>query len=77
VCSVASGINPAGAITGSYLLADFSANPGFVRASNGTFTSFNPPGSTGTQPTAINPAEAITGSYFDASFAGHGFLRSP
>ena len=47
---------------------------GFLRAPDGTFTTIDPPGSTGAyigcfelvgQP--INPAGAITGNYFDAS----------
>src|SRR5882724_11653601 len=31
-------------------------NHGFVRDRDGTFTTFDPPGASGTQPTAINPA---------------------
>ena len=63
---VPSGINPVGAITGSYFGA--SGNHGFLRTPDGTFTTIDPPGSTGAyvgnfeefggQP--INPAGAIT-----------------
>lgn len=46
-------------------------------AIGGTFTTFDPPGSTFTTPVGINPAGAITGYYQDASFVTHGFLRAP
>jgi hypothetical protein len=50
----------------------------FLRARDGAFTTFDPPGSIFTIPTAINSNNgAVTGYYFDASFAIHGFLRSP
>lgn len=39
-----SGINPAGAITGNYSDANF-VEDGFLRANNGTLTTFDPPGS--------------------------------
>jgi hypothetical protein len=52
-----SGINADGAITGGY----FSHS--FLRARDGTFTTFDPPGSLSTQTTGINPAGAITGWY--------------
>ncbi len=78
------GINPAGAIAGSYFDANFVGH-GFLR-SGGTITSFDPPGSTSTvvgpegEPFAgppINPAGAISGEYFDMSGTAHGFLRAP
>jgi hypothetical protein len=69
-------INPAGAITGSYADAS-SFYHGFLRARNGTFTKFDPTGSTGTSPSAINPAGEITGNYTDANGTAHGFLRIP
>ena len=40
---------------------------GFLRAPHGTFTTFDPPGSTGTSVGGINPGGAITGSYFDVN----------
>jgi len=67
-------INPAGTITGSYIDAS-SLGHGFLRARDGTFTSFDPAGSIFTQPAAINPAAVITGYYEDANFVAHGFLR--
>jgi uncharacterized membrane protein len=69
-------INPAGAITGYYLDANFGAH-GFVRAPDGTFTTFDPPGSTFTEPSAINAAGVITGLFQDASGVPHGFVRIP
>ncbi len=67
-------INPAGAITGS--AADGSGR-GYLRSPDGTFITFNPPGSTFTEPTAINAAGAITGFHQDAHFVAHGFVRAP
>lgn len=53
-------------------------NHGFERAPHGTFTSFDPSGSTSTWPASIKPAGAITGSYLlKGSGAFHGFLRAP
>jgi hypothetical protein len=78
------GINPAGMITGRYFDANLVGH-GFLRARDGTITTFDPPGSTGTtvggdsEPFAgppINPAGVITGDYFDASGVDHGFLRA-
>jgi hypothetical protein len=69
-------INPAGAITGDYVDANYVFH-GFLRAPNGTLTTFDPPGSASTVASAINPAGAITGDYIDANYVGHGFLRAP
>src|SRR5262249_3427103 len=70
------GINPMGAITGPYIDAS-NVSHGFVRAPNGSITSFDPSGSINTQPQGINPMGAITGSYADASIVVHGFVRAP
>ena len=70
------GINEAGAITGFYADANF-LNHGFVRAQDGTITTFDTPGaSQGTIPAAINASGAITGNYVDANGVNHGFLRA-
>jgi hypothetical protein len=68
------GITPSGTIMGNY----FSNNQyhGFTRTCKGTFATFDPPGSLGTQPSAINQDGAITGYYFDASFVAGGFLKN-
>jgi hypothetical protein len=51
---------------------------GFLRASVGTFTKFDPPGSIFTwNVPSINPAGVIAGSYIDAGALEHGFIRSP
>jgi hypothetical protein len=68
------GINPAGAIIGFYVDAS-SVQHGFVRASGGKITEFDPPGSIFTNPNAIDATGDITGFYFDANFVGHAFLR--
>jgi hypothetical protein len=69
------GINPAGAITGFYVDAS-SVQHGFVRASAGKITEFDPTGSILTNPNAIDAPGEITGFYFDANFVGHGFVRA-
>src|SRR5262249_4569341 len=72
------GINPAGAITGYYSDLLFAPLHGFLRAPDGTFTTFDAPAPVnGTLPQSINPAGAIAGSYFDANTVAHGFLRPP
>ena len=53
-------------------------NHGFLRAADGTFTAFDPLGSTapfGTTAVGINPAGSIVGGYFDG-ITFHGFLRA-
>jgi len=68
------GINPKGTVTGNYFLNN--AYHGYVRTRNGTVTTFDPTGATGTSPASINPAGAITGNYSDAN-GTHGFVRIP
>ena len=68
-------INPEGAIVGSY--TDLAgATHGFLRARDGTFTTFDAPGAVnGTDfLCCITAARAVSGISFDANFAGHGFL---
>ena len=45
-------------------------------AQNQTITTFDPPGSTFTNPTSINLAGTITGLYTDASSVFQGFVLS-
>jgi hypothetical protein len=68
-------INPAGEITGFYLDANYEWH-GFLRAADGTITSFDPPGSVFTFSGSINPEGAIVGTYLDANGGPHGFLRA-
>ena len=54
---------------------------GFVRSSQGTFTTYDAPGAgtgagQGTLPESNNTLAAITGQYIDASNVNHGFLRN-
>src|SRR6266704_3327870 len=74
-------INPSGLITGYYA----NASPGyrgFVRAADGTITTFDvlgagtTPGTGGTPQQSINPGGVITGFYDDASYVAHGFVRA-
>ena len=69
-------INAPGAITGYYCDATITCH-GYVRAPDGSFATFDPPGSTFTVSQALNPAGVATGWYNDASGATHGFVRIP
>jgi hypothetical protein len=74
-------INPDGVITGYFY--DTNHNPhGFLRARDGTFTTFDapapdsyPPGSFATFPASINPEGAITG-YYESECGFRVFLRA-
>ena len=77
--TVASGIDPEGGITGYYSTVEPNFGVvfhGFLRAPNGTITTFNAPHAL-TQVTfnSINPAGTITGLYEDTNFVFHGFVR--
>jgi hypothetical protein len=71
-------INPAGASSGVYVDANGMSH-GFVRASDGTITSFDPSGSVFTNGATegINPAGVISGAYTDSNGVSHGFVRAP
>ena len=74
------GLNPAGAITGSYVDAS-NVNHGYVRASDGTFTTFDIPGAgtgsgQGTFPGSSTP-RGLSRSYLDASNVYYGFVSAP
>src|SRR4030095_10989945 len=54
---------------------------GYVRASDGTITTFDPPGigtgpGQGSVPQNINAPGVVVGQYFDASNLIHGFVRT-
>jgi hypothetical protein len=73
-----SSINPEGAVTGNYYDTNCVSH-GFLRASDGTLTTFDVPGSCtttcfGTQPVVINPDGTILGIYTDSGGNPHGFL---
>jgi hypothetical protein len=45
---------------------------------NGTFTSFDPPGTVGfSDASGINPGGIIVGIYFDSAAKEHGYIRTP
>ena len=65
------------------MINDFrDLNHGFVRARDGTVTTFDAPGAgaafgEGTVPLGIDPAGVIMGYYTDAKRVNHGFLLQP
>jgi len=69
------GMNPAGAVTG-YVTDASGATHGFVRAPDGTITTFDVPGAVVTAPLGINPAGTITGLFVTVSNV-FGFVRAP
>ena len=75
-------INPAGEIAGIACCGANSVEPIFLRAPDGTFTTFDAPGVggsncgyPGTEPSGINTEGDIVGFYSDANCHVHGFLR--
>jgi hypothetical protein len=74
------GINPAGAITGSFN-DGFNINHGFLRAGDGTVTTIDAPAAgtgfgQGTVPIGITPAGVIMGVYINTN-GTHGFVLLP
>jgi hypothetical protein len=74
-------IDTAGDITGFYKTDTSTVRHGFVRAANGTFTTFDVSGAgtafqEGTLPLSINTVGNITGVYVDAGGVSHGFVRA-
>jgi predicted membrane protein len=80
---MANAISPDGTITGFYFDSG-GLGHGFVRARNGTFIRFDPPGVStvpglNTAPWGINPAGTTAGWWYTnigPSFFAHGFLRT-
>src|SRR5208337_2114369 len=70
------GVNALGSIVGWYIDQN-NVSHGFLRYSNGSFATFDPPGSTSTITYALNWEGAIAGYYYDANNVIHGFLRYP
>jgi hypothetical protein len=71
-------INDAGEIVGAYMDVD-NVGHGFLRAANGSITSFDAPGAgtgsyQGTGIFAINAAGTIAGTYLDTNSVLHGFV---
>jgi hypothetical protein len=81
IWSFPTGIAPDAAITGSFN-DGFTINHGFLRARDGTVTTFDAPCAgtgfnQGTAPLGINPAGVIMGLYINANYGHHGFLLVP
>lgn len=74
--TVGTAINGTGVVTGSYYPGD--ALVGFIRAADGTLTSFSVPDAPYTQPNDINLQGAVTGTYvLQSDGPNHGFYRRP
>ena len=69
------GPDPQGTAVGSWTDAS-GVTHGFTLTKKGVFTSFDPPGSTGTTPNFITPQGDIVGGYLDSAGASHGFILS-
>jgi hypothetical protein len=81
IWSFPSGITPDGTITGSFN-DGASLNHGFVRAKDGSITTFDVPGAgtgfdQGTAALGITPRGEIMGEYLDMNYIPHGFLLIP
>jgi len=74
-----SGINSTGEVTGYFTDAN-SVVHGYVRAPDGTFTTFDVPGSASTGGASINDRGTVVGTYATTTPSGpynfHGFLRA-
>ena len=70
------GINPVGAIALGFVDASGMFHAA-VRAPDGAFTAFDPPGSVFTNNSGINPVGTVTSFYIDASGVLHGYVRAP
>jgi hypothetical protein len=67
------GPNPQGTSVGTYTDTS-NVIHGFTLTKKDVFTSFDPPGSTGTTPNFITPQRVIVGGHLDATGASHGFI---
>ncbi len=77
--SIITGISPFGVVAGYYEDSNFVAH-GFLRSSDGKFTSFDAPGSGafGTFPESpVTVKGAVAGTYTDPNQVYHAFLRNP
>jgi hypothetical protein len=81
VAGISPGLNEWGAVTSAYLDKN-NVYHGYLRSPDGTFTTFDAPGSgkgftQGTIPISLNDLGVITGFYFDSNNVNHGFLGRP
>jgi len=72
-------INDAGTVVGIYLPTDTDPpSQAYLRAADGTITTFTVPGSTSVYPWSINDLGEVTGTYsYDSGDQVGGFVRSP
>ncbi len=71
----AGGINGARQIVGDFHDADGKLH-GYLRSSEGAFTTIDAPGATGTDAIGINGAGQIVGDFQDAGGKGHGYVAT-
>ena len=73
----ATGINSNGDLTGSYGDNHTGYDHGYVRAADGTVTSFDVSndGGSSTDPEVINASGVVAGLYTDSQYLQHGFVR--
>jgi hypothetical protein len=72
------GMLPTGEVIGNWTEStdDGPVNHGFIRETNGAFTTFDVPGSTSTAVSSFNAGGTISGNYRDAHGVFHGYVRS-
>lgn len=75
--SIATGVNPAGAIVGMTYDSSCTTPLAYLRSPDGKITTFAIPGALTFAPQAINLTGLITGWFYDAAGLFHAFLRSP
>src|SRR5439155_1087013 len=75
--TLAAAINAAGTVSGEYFDANYVTH-GFVRAADGSFATFDPPGSAYViaDTVGINSAGTVVEQYVDANSVGHRALRT-
>jgi len=74
--TLANDINANGVVAG--VIVGTGNNHSFMRAADGTFTMFDPPGTGtgGSTANSINDDGVIAGSYSDANNLSHGYIRA-
>ena len=75
VATYGSAVNNLGQVAGTYSLSGFLDFHGFIRAADGSFSTFDVPGASWTYAQGINDQGQVSGFYFDG-LAFHGFLRA-